>query len=97
MGGTKYQPHVRLSPNQRRSDSTFVNLRLLHLRLSTSHVFGGMVNVCDLQEDFGLMEEGLGFERFLEGDDRLGWLFNYNAVRSQFPGLSHSCMQQQSA
>jgi len=33
-----------------------------------------------VQEDHGRLEEGLGFERFMEGEDRLGWLMNYTTV-----------------
>lgn len=33
------------------------------------------------QEDHGALEEGLGFEQFTEGEDRLGWLMNYTTVR----------------
>lgn len=48
------------------------------------------------QEDFGALEEGLGFERFQEGEDRLGWLLNYNPVRMLAAEHSpHKDIQQQ--
>ncbi len=33
-----------------------------------------------LQDDHSALEEGRGFERFTEGEDRLGWLLNYSPV-----------------
>ena len=35
----------------------------------------------NVQAAEGILEEALGFPLFQDGEDRLGWLMNYNAVR----------------
>ena len=42
---------------------------------------------CAVQADLGVLEEGLGFPLFQDGEDRLGWLMNYNAVRHPQAGI----------
>lgn len=47
-----------------------------------------------LQEDHGALEEGLGFERFMEGEDRLGWLMNYTPVSSRARSIRATAVTQ---